>query len=157
MKALTIASLAALLCAAGCSSNPSVRTPTSRPPVRTTATMPPRTTATVSTTRSVTTRIVLSSDQIAAVRAHFAAPSRGNGRGNGRGRNGGLPPGIAMNLERGKALPPGIARQTLPSSLIATLPRLDSGLSYVVAAGKLLLIDAATDIVRDVLIDALFS
>ena len=33
-----------------------------------------------------------------------------------------LPPGIARNLERGKALPPGIAKRQLPESLIEQLP-----------------------------------
>lgn len=98
-------------------------------------------------------RIVLTGDQVAAVRAHFerSTPSRG------RGRNGGLPPGIARNLERGKPLPPGIAKQYLPGDLIAVLPTLDRSLEYVVAAGKLLLVDAATQVVRDVLIDVLFD
>jgi hypothetical protein len=102
-----------------------------------------------------TVAIVLTSAQVAAVRSHFEGSANGNGRG--RGRAGGLPPGIARNLERGKPLPPGIAKQYLPRDLVVTLPRLDGGLEYVVAAGKLLLVDAATQIVRDVLIDALFD
>ena len=96
-------------------------------------------------------RISLSAEQTAAVRAHFGAAEASRGHG----RNGGLPPGIARNLERGKALPPGIAKQHLPDQLLLDLPRLDSGLEYVVAAGKLLLVEAATQIVRDVLIDRL--
>lgn len=101
--------------------------------------------------------VVLTSDQIAAVRAHFSGNGRGNGNSNGRGRNGGLPPGIARNLERGKALPPGIARQYLPGSLVTVLPDLDRGLEYVVAGGKLLLVEVATQVIRDVLIDAVFG
>jgi hypothetical protein len=100
----------------------------------------------------VSATIVLTNEQIAAVRSHY-----GPGRGNGRGRGGGLPPGIARNLERGKPLPPGIAKQYLPNDLIVTLPRLDNGLEYIVAGGKLLLVEAATQVVRDVLIDALFG
>ena len=102
---------------------------------------------------TVAASVTLTSGQIAAVRAHFPGP----GQGNGRGRNGGLPPGIARNLQRGKPLPPGIAKQTLPGNLIVALPRLDNGLEYIVAAGKLLLVDAATQVVRDVLIDVLFD
>ena len=96
-------------------------------------------------------QISLDAEQTAAVRAHFAAADGSRGRG----RNGGLPPGIARNLERGKALPPGIAKQHLPEDLLRGLPRLDSSLEYVVAAGKLLLVEAATQIVRDILIDRL--
>lgn len=34
-----------------------------------------------------------------------------------------LPPGIAMNIQRGKPLPPGIAKRTLPRDLLVLLPR----------------------------------
>lgn len=97
--------------------------------------------------------VVLTAEQVAAVRAHYAGASNSNGRG----RNGGLPPGIARNLARGKALPPGIAKQYLPRNLQAALPVLETGLDYVVAAGKLLLVEAATQIVRDVLIDVVYG
>jgi hypothetical protein len=97
--------------------------------------------------------VVLTAEQVAAVRAHFSTATNSNGRG----RSGGLPPGIARNLARGKALPPGIAKQHLPRDLQAMLPALDSGLDYVVAAGKLLLVEAATQIVRDVLIDVVYG
>lgn len=107
------------------------------------------------TTVAVSGSISLTAEQSAAVRAHFAGDVRG--RGNGRGRNGGLPPGIAQNLERGKPLPTGIAKRYLPGDLLTRLPRLDDGLEYVVAAGKLLLVEAATHIVRDVLIDVIYS
>jgi hypothetical protein len=97
--------------------------------------------------------VTLTSEQILAVRAHYSTTSRSNGRG----RNGGLPPGIARNLERGKPLPPGIARQYLPQNLVTVLPDPGRGLDYIVAAGKLLLVEAATQVVRDVLIDAIYS
>jgi hypothetical protein len=107
---------------------------------------------------TLTASVALTSDQVAAVRAHFYRSGNANGRGqNGRGRNGGLPPGIARNLERGKPLPPGIAKQYLPGDLLVRLPRLDDGLDYIVAAGKLLLVEAATQVVRDVLIDVIYS
>lgn len=102
---------------------------------------------------TLTATIALTSEQIASVRSHYSQ----SGNSNGRGRNGRLPPGIARNLERGKALPPGIAKQYLPRDLQASLPRLDSGLEYIVAAGKLLLVEAATQIVRDVLIDVVYG
>lgn len=102
--------------------------------------------------------IVLTSQHRTLLRSYYAGgPGRGQGRGRGRGRGGGLPRGIAMNLERGKPLPPGIAMQVLPRELIVQLPALPSGLQYAVAAGKLLLIDVATHAVHDVLVDALFD
>ncbi len=62
-----------------------------------------------------------------------------------------------MNLQRGKPLPPGIAKQTLPREILVQLPPLPSGLEYAVVAGKLLLIDIATHVVHDVLVDVLFD
>ncbi len=97
--------------------------------------------------------IVLTAAQIALVRSHFA---NNGGPGRGRGRNGGLPPGIAKNLARGKPLPPGIAKQYLPSDLLGRLPPIPTGLEYVVVAGKLLLVEAATQMVRQILLDAVF-
>lgn len=95
----------------------------------------------------------LTAADIRKVRAYYA----GIGPSNGRSRKGGLPPGIEKNLRRGKPLPPGIAKQYLPRSLLVQLPRPVDGHEYVVVAGKLLLVEAATQIVREVLIDALFD
>jgi hypothetical protein len=100
-------------------------------------------------------RVVLSSEQIALVRAYYGGQEEA--RGNGRGRNGGLPPGIARNLARGKPLPPGIAKQYLPNDLLLRLPPLERGLDYLVVAGKLLLVEAATQRIREVLLDAVFA
>ena len=141
MKATSFAGLILLMSSAGCGIY--VGSAPQSAPARAPSAAPVVATATV-----VLTRV-----QIAAVRSHF----EGNGRGNGRGRGGGLPPGIARNLERGKPLPPGIAKQYLPNDVIVVLPRLEGGLEYVVAAGKLLLVEAATQVVRDVLIDVLFD
>jgi hypothetical protein len=107
-------------------------------------------------------QIALSTAQAASVRAYINTtlpPSDGHARerGHGRGHDGGLPPGIAKNLERGKSLPPGIAKAYLPSHVVAGLPRLPSGLDYVVVAGKLLLVEAATAAIHDVLLDAAFD
>ena len=137
MKATSFAGLILLMSSAGCGIY--VGSAPQSAPARAPSAAPVVATATV-----VLTRV-----QIAAVRSHF--------EGNGRGRGGGLPPGIARNLERGKPLPPGIAKQYLPNDVIVVLPRLEGGLEYVVAAGKLLLVEAATQVVRDVLIDVLFD
>jgi len=99
--------------------------------------------------------VTLSAEQSATVRAWYGQTATGNG--NGRGRGGALPPGIARNLERGKPLPPGIAKQYLPQNVLVQLPSPGTGLEYIVVAGKLLLVEAATQIVRQVLMDSLFA
>lgn len=63
-----------------------------------------------------------------------------------------LPPGIRKNLARGKPLPPGIAKKTVPGSLLERLPR-HSGYEWRVAGSDLVLIAVATDIVADILYD----
>lgn len=97
--------------------------------------------------------VTLSAEQTAAVRAWYGQSASGNGRGRG----GGLPPGIARNLERGKPLPPGIAKQYLPQNVLVQLPPPGTGFEYIVVAGKLLLVEAATQIVRQILLDSLFA
>lgn len=81
----------------------------------------------------------------------------GNGKGKSKKNGKGLPPGIAMNLERGKALPPGIAKQALPSGLVAKLPPPPKGYERIEVAGKILLVEVATQVIRDVLEDAVFG
>lgn len=62
-----------------------------------------------------------------------------------------LPPGIAKNLARGKPLPPGIAKKYLPSDLTARLPRLDDRYLRIVAGRDVLLIEAGSGLILDVL------
>lgn len=64
-----------------------------------------------------------------------------------------LPPGIAKNLARGKSLPPGIARQQLPGTLIDALPPAPRGHERVIVDGRIVLIEVATQVVRDILTD----
>jgi hypothetical protein len=104
---------------------------------------------TVVTSQPVQT-VVLSAAHIELIRGYY-----GNG-GHGRGRVG-LPPGIAKNLQRGKPLPPGIARQHLPGDLYARLPPPPAGLEYVIVAGKLILVEVATQVVRQILLEAVFG
>ena len=94
--------------------------------------------------------------EISAIRAYYRdretpAPS-GNARGKGPKT---LPPGIARNLQRGKPLPPGIAKQALPGPLIQVLPAAPHGYERVVVAGKILLVEVATQVIHDVLEDVL--
>lgn len=90
-------------------------------------------------------------DEIAIIHEYFlgqeALPEYG------KRRNKGLPPGIARNLQRGKSLPPGIAKQYLPQDLQSSLPAPPKGYERVIIDGKVLLIEIATQVVRDVLTD----
>lgn len=64
-----------------------------------------------------------------------------------------LPPGIQRNLERGKPLPPGIAKR-FDGQLASQLPRYP-GYEWERVGADVVLIEAATRIVVDVLVDAL--
>ena len=74
-----------------------------------------------------------------------------------KGGKGGLPPGIGKNLARGKPLPPGIAKQYLPGDLVRQLPPVPAGYERIIVAGKILLVEIATQVVHDVLTDVLFD
>lgn len=71
-------------------------------------------------------------------------------RGGPPGRSGGLPPGIAMNLERGKTIPPGIARQHPAPAIQSRLPeRTDH--EIVIINDDAYLIGRATGVIVDIL------
>lgn len=101
-----------------------------------------------------------SSQEIQIISRYYhavALPAPPPGRGRGRAHDAsGLPRGIAKNLARGKAVPPGIAKRPLPIELAAHLPPPPEGYERVVVAGKILLIEIATQVVHDVLTDVLF-
>lgn len=94
---------------------------------------------------------MLTAGQIDLIRSYYGSAAHGRGRGKG------LPPGIAKNLQRGKPLPPGLARQPLPGELYARLPRPPAGFEYIVVAGKLLLVEIATQLVRQILLETVFG
>jgi hypothetical protein len=75
-------------------------------------------------------------------------------RSRGRGRDGGLPPGIARNLARGKPLPPGIARQ-FPDRLASELPPSPDGFERIYIDDRVLLVEIGTQLVHDILSDLL--
>ena len=60
-----------------------------------------------------------------------------------------LPPGIRKNLARGKPLPPGIAKKTIPTPLHHELPAYP-GYEWKRCGQDLVLIDLATQIVAEV-------
>ncbi len=101
------------------------------------------------------TAAVFSAAEIAIIRDYYS--ERGGGSKTAAPRKGkGLPPGIAKNLRRGKPLPPGIAKRHLPGELHQKLPAPPDGHERIVVPGKILLVEIATQVVRDVLTDVLF-
>ena len=103
-------------------------------------------------------QVGFSDGEISTIRAYYrdhAVAQQGNGKGKNRTK--GLPPGIAKNLQRGKPLPPGIAKQVLPSGLVALLPPAPEGFERVEIAGKVLLIEIATQVIHDVLEDVILG
>ena len=110
--------------------------------------------------------VVFSQGEIETIRAYYRDASRnyhepggmGSSGMGGRGRSvGNLPPGIAKNLERGKPLPPGIAKRYLPAGLREALPPAREGYERLVLAGKVLLVDVATRVIVDVITDVILD
>lgn len=96
-----------------------------------------------------------SSSEASIIRDFFQnADSTGQRGKKGRDR---LPPGIEKNLARGKPLPPGIAKQALPNDLIRKLPPARDGYERVVVSGKVLLVEIATQVIHDILSDAILK
>ena len=101
--------------------------------------------------------VVFSNDEIRIISAYYHehAPSSKNGKH--KGKQDSLPPGIAKNLERGKALPPGIAKRYLPAGLNDTLPAAPAGYERLIIDGKVLLVEIATRVIHDILTDAILK
>ena len=93
--------------------------------------------------------------QIIAEYFHKHGHSSGK-KAKGKGKPRGLPPGIAKNLQRGKPLPPGIAKQHFPVGLIDKLPPAPRGFERIIVGGKIILVEVATQIIHDVLVDVVF-
>ena len=101
--------------------------------------------------------VVFTDEEIRIIHAHYRSQIGNEQKGNGKQKHKDLPPGIEKNLARGKPLPPGIAKKALPSDLVRRLPPVQDGYERIIVAGKILLIEIATQAVRDVLSDALFD
>ena len=89
--------------------------------------------------------------EVAIIRDYYDALGRKD-RQTGRR----LPPGIAKNLERGKPLPPGIAKESLPADLLRRLPDVPDGHERIILDGRILLVETATQVVRDILTDIVY-
>lgn len=99
--------------------------------------------------------VVFSKDEVSIIATWYrdqGSTSQNKKRGK---KAGGLPPGIAKNLERGKPLPPGIAKQYLPDGLVNELPAPHPGYERLIVDGKILLVEVATRVIHDVLTDAI--
>jgi Ni/Co efflux regulator RcnB len=66
-----------------------------------------------------------------------------------------LPPGIAKKVARGGTLPPGIAKRYLPSDLDQRLRPRPAGVERIIVGNDVLLIEAATGLVYDIVRNAL--
>ena len=65
-----------------------------------------------------------------------------------------LPPGIAKNLQRGKPLPPGIAKKNLPEGLESQLPNIGD-LKRIIIGKDIALVDEENNVILDVIKDIL--
>ena len=102
--------------------------------------------------------VVFSKDEIAIIHDYYAQHHDDAGKGQQkRQKSKPLPRGIAKNLARGKPLPPGIAKQQLPNDLIQRLPPVRAGYERVIVDGQLVLVAIATQVIADVLADAIFN
>ncbi len=103
--------------------------------------------------------VSFSDGEISIIRAYYRDHDTAGRAGNGKAGKGnkGLPPGIEKNLQRGKPLPPGIAKQALPSGLVSRLPPPPKGFERIEIAGKVLLVEIATQVIHDILEDVVLG
>ncbi|NCF09584.1 MAG: hypothetical protein GWP66_02770 [Gammaproteobacteria bacterium] len=62
-----------------------------------------------------------------------------------------LPPGLERQLEKNGTLPPGLAKRDLPADLTRRLPKRDDGTERVIVDSDVVLVEAATGVVLDIL------
>ena len=106
-------------------------------------------------------QVVFSNQDAAIISAYYSNQENSHaggksGKSDKKG-NRGLPPGISKNLARGKPLPPGIAKKFLPVELQERLPPVPDGYERIAVAGKILLVEIATQVIHDVLLDVLLD
>lgn len=100
--------------------------------------------------------VVFSDNEISIISTWYREHDSSSKKGRGKKQKG-LPPGIAKNLARGKTLPPGIARNYLPDTLRRALPEPPHGHERIIVDGKILLVEIATGIIHDVLMDVIVN
>jgi hypothetical protein len=72
----------------------------------------------------------------------------------GLAKKGTLPPGLAKQLARKGTLPPGLAKRALPNDLLVQLEPRPAGYEFVLVDDRVMLIQAATNLILDVLVVA---
>jgi hypothetical protein len=95
-------------------------------------------------TLTASASIMLTKDMQTEIRSWYSLHPVGNVEA--------LPPGIRKRLARGKPLPPGIAKQVAPAGLRSRV-RLPDGYEIIEVGLDVLLVEVATSIVHDVLMD----
>ena len=103
----------------------------------------------------ITVGAVFSKGEISIIADWYLDHGTNSAHGNGKKKPKGLPPGIAKNLARGKPLPPGIAKRALPQGLISLLPPPPHGYERIIVDGKVLLVEVATRVIHDILVDVI--
>ncbi|MCH7821436.1 MAG: RcnB family protein [Proteobacteria bacterium] len=101
--------------------------------------------------------IVFSDDEIRIIGVWYHDHGSVADKKPGKSKRNRLPPGIAKNLTRGKSLPPGIAKQYLPDRLRQTLPAPSAGYERIVVDSKILLVEIATGVIHDILVDVVLD
>jgi len=59
--------------------------------------------------------------------------------------------------QKQNALPPGIAKKALPGDLNRRLPPVRDGYERIIVDGRVLLVEIATQVIHDILVDAIFD
>ena len=90
--------------------------------------------------------VTLSADMRNEIQSFYAARPASNAES--------LPPGIRRNLARGKPLPPGIAKKVAPADLRSRV-RLREGYELVEVGLDVFLVEVATNMIHDVLMDVI--
>jgi len=92
--------------------------------------------------REVAEAVVFSDRDQQVIRSYY---SGGRGLPPGLAKKGRLPPGLAKQLRRNGSLPPGLQKrygaEPFPADLSQQLPRLPSGCSRIMIAGRAVLLD----------------
>ena len=114
--------------------------------------------STQSAAAELSVHVVFGSDEIAIIHDYYSDHDKQNKNKNhkDKGKHS-LPPGIAKNLQRGKPLPPGIAKQSLPAGLLGSLPSAPHGYERIIVGGKVLLVEIATQVIHDILEDIIIN
>ncbi len=74
-----------------------------------------------------------------------------NKNAKNKGKSGELPPGLRKHIEKHGTLPPGLAKKELPPGLAKRLGSTRSGLERLIVGDDVVLVEAATGVVLDII------